>query len=81
MNNISIVDSEGNKKSVNLLTTIYLQKYNSSYIAYMEDELSDKNVISFAKMKEENGEMYLDNITSMEELEDLKKEFGKELYK
>lgn len=81
MDKIILLNENGEEKKVNLITIIYSEKYKSSYLAYMENEISDKNIISFAKIKEENGEMYLDNIEDTSEFNELINKFGKELYK
>ena len=80
MDKINIVDANGNTKEVNFITILTLEKYNSSYLVYAENELTDgNNIVSFGKIKEKNDSLYLENIPQ-EELPDLQNELRKELY-
>lgn len=77
MEKIFITDMFGTKKEVNFITIITLEKYNSSYLVYSENEITDDaNLIVFGKISEKNGEMYLDSVPQEEKI-DLQNEFRK----
>ena len=69
----------GKEQEVYLVTIVTLEKYNSSYLVYTEKPLMDLvNFLSFGKIVEEDGKVYLDNL-SKEEENDVKAYLGEEL--
>lgn len=79
---ITIIDPNGQEKDVNLITFLTLEQYHQTYLVYTEKELTDGlNEVLFAKITEEEGKKYLENIESPAELAALNQEFKKELNK
>lgn len=76
---VTIINPNGEEQEVFLITILSLEKYHSVYLVYTEKELNyGNNEIKFAKMNEEDDNMYLENIESEEEFNDLKEQFSKE---
>lgn len=80
MEKITITDENGVVKEANLVTFLSLPQFSSMYLAYMENELKDTdNEILFAKIIEEDGNMCLGTIESIEEKAALRAEFERKL--
>ena len=78
MNETITININGKDKEVYFVTIVTLDKYNSSYLIYMENKINEViNVLCFGKIIPGDDKTYLETVTE-EEAKDIKAYLAKE---